>query len=184
MLQENDSDSDAWRAHLESLNAEINMSRDWVVVQPGESDNVFWGADAILKHMQEKAAPVHIILGVSRKVVVKLFLESTGPLSSRVCFHCYSATDVQLHVRVLFEVLEESTPAPRHLRECAHAPITRWRHEDVVPCALSAFMPNYEARRGQDEDGGMWQMNLDIRLTPGAEFADASLGAESMGDLQ
>jgi len=177
LQQENDDDSDAaWRAHLESLNAEINMSRDWVVVQPGESDNVFWGADALLQHMQENAAPVHIILGVSKKVVVKLFLESAGRPSPRVCFCCYSAAEVQLHVRVLFEVLEESTPAPRHLRECAHAPITRWRHDDLVPCALSAFMPNYEARRGQGEDEGMWQMNLNVSLTPGARFADASLG--------
>ena len=184
MLHDGETEPSAiWRAHLDSLHAEIRMDRDWVVVQPGESDNVFWGADALLQRM--KSAPAHIILRLGfHEIVIKFFIEHAGGLSPRVRFCCYAATELKAWVRVVFQVVTEQTPVPKYLEECTLAPVTLWQ-EDLKPCDLSSFMPNYEARYGPflmpshqaglsinddtDEDGDntMWQMNLYVRVKKG-----------------
>ena len=187
MLHDDETEPGAmWEAHLDSLNAEIRMNRAWVVVQPGESDNVFWGADAFLQRMMRKGQPAHIILRLgSDETVIKFFIEHTGCPSPRVCYCCYAAAQLQAWVHVVFQVLTDQSTVPKYLMEKTVAPVTRW-HEDLEPCDLHSFMPNYEARHGpfvvpnheaahglnnddddNDDDETMWQMNLYVRVREG-----------------
>ena len=128
---------------------------------------------------------------VPTKTTLYFFVARVRGTSPRVRFCCYAAAELQAWVRVVFEVVTEQTPVPKYLKECTLAPVTRWQ-EDLEPCDLSSFMPNYEAMYrsfimpnnqaglnddddDDDDDGDdtKWQMNLYVRGS--ARAADTRL---------